>query len=81
VVYEVAPDFRHMVLNCPQPFVYRYPVRVNWERRPPLVTAVAVIGILAGTVGAVELTMLMVSAPFATWFLEKIIQVGGAMRG
>jgi hypothetical protein len=45
---------------------------VNFSRRPPLVTAVGVIGIVAGVVPLVEMVAVVVSAPFAAWFLALV---------
>jgi hypothetical protein len=42
------------------------------RRRPALVTAVGVIGIIAGSFPLVELIALLVSAQFAGWFLPLV---------
>jgi hypothetical protein len=45
---------------------------VNVNKRPQLVTAVGVIGIIAGIFPLVELIAILASARFAAWFLPLV---------
>jgi hypothetical protein len=45
---------------------------VNTKRRPPLVTAVGVIGIIAGALPAAEILSVLLSVRFAAWFLPLV---------
>jgi hypothetical protein len=55
---------------------------VSANKRPPLITTVGVIGIVAGIFPLVELAAILASARFAAWFLplvRSILPVSGSV--